>query len=187
MNREQIQQLATLAVDAIAKASDLHQARQQSRGAALAAMRAIEAAIARLLADTGLSALAGAPNIGSGSLTLRAINVRAKHRDAKLPRPTFGGSDPGASLVLDSKGRLLVAQVIRDPELALSMRPATDDDLATDDLEAVANAAVELLERHRDVAGERTETLARCELLSTNIDAALSAWQLGARVNLPAS
>lgn len=188
MNKEQIQQLATLAVDAIAKASDLHQARQQSHVSAIAAMRRIEWALGQLLADTGLSAFIGTPNIGTGSLALRALNVRAKHHDAKLARPPWiGAAAPPLTLILDAKGRLLVAQVIRDQELALSMRPAADADLAVDDLELVANAAIALLSRHRDVAGERTESLAKCALLAQNLDAALCASYSGIRFPSPST
>lgn len=178
MTPEKIQTVTRLTVEAITAAGELRAARDRSRLTTAAAARRIEQALGRVLAEAGLLAFVGAPNLGTGSLILRGINVRTKHHDDKLRRAASNGPAP-LSLVLDGRGRLMMATIVRDGDLAMSLRAATDEDLLPDDLALIAEAAIELLSCHREHAGGRVDSLERNATLAHNLDAALRAWDLG--------
>jgi hypothetical protein len=182
LTRHDIEQLAETTVAAIAQAATLAERRAAAKAEASIAMRAIEAALGKVLEHAGLSAFVGLPNLGTGSLYLRGLNVRRRNLDEPLPR---GRADH--TLVLDAKGKLVTALLVRTDggPRGLHIMPATDDDLEPGDLGNVAAAAAALLRLHVLGAGERGELAERQEQLAENLRVAVAAWDKGLSVEVP--
>ncbi len=172
LSKDDILRLSTATVEAVATAAKLADDRSRTRGKAIAAMREIEAALAAVLAESGLPAFAGVWNLGTGTVAFRGVNVRsaAPSRALERERPC---------LVLDAHGRLVMARLTYQGDLAVGWTAATDDDLQVDDLELVAAATRHLLDRHLQGVETRTTHLGRVEDLATNLGIAVDAWESG--------
>ncbi len=182
MTQEQIHALSDAVTGAITGAAELAALRDRTRADVVRQIRAIEAALHLVLQESGLPAFVNLANLGSGSLPLRGLNVRGDSAGAKLKRPSWMG-EPPESLILDGKGYLMMAKLVRDDTgQALSLRAAIDDDFELDDLERVAETAAALLHDQAEALEARAATLARIEALRANLDAALDAWEAGGAV-----
>lgn len=182
LTKDKILQLSQTTVEAIAAAGALHQVRERSRAETAAAIRRIESALGQVLTGAQLTAFVGLPNLGTGGIFLRGLNVRARNHHDKLRRPSWGASDAegSAMLVLDARGQLRMALLVRGSgDLGLSLRGAEDADFLPEDLELVAEAAIDLLTIHREGAGDRAQTLERATQLAHHLEAALAAWDRG--------
>ena len=181
MTKEEIQQLAETAVAAIAHANTLAERRTAAKEAALAAVRGIELALTRVLEHAGIKAFVGLPNLGTGTLYLRGLNLRRQRLDEPLPRP---GSATSHTLVLDARGKLVTALFVRTAAgPGLHVMDATDADIDLPiDLKLVADAAPVLLRMHVLGAGERGELAESQEHLADNLSRAVDAWKRGVRI-----
>lgn len=146
----------------------LAEVRGSARTAAVRAVRALEAALRRALEG---HALRGLKNLGHGSALFYAARVRAAV-DSRLAWPVEADSCVEALCILPT-GQLAIAQCRTDAHGACldpTWRPATDDDLIAEDVEALTRTLAVVLPRHIAAAEQARERYDKLRALAARIE-----------------
>ena len=142
------------------------EAQDDARGVAIAALRALEAELMLLAAESG-GQLRGLRNLaGPNAAKLRAANVRATDPARAL------GRVGGPALVVALDGMMCMATWV--PMLrAFALRPAADYDLRIEDVAALAATTVWVLEQHQAACERTSASYAAAADLSRRVLAAM--------------
>jgi hypothetical protein len=148
---------------ATAATGGMEKARERAVYRSVQSVRQLEAALQHAL---GAGELKGMPNIGSGTIPMRAVRIRGKRPWQRIAAPGRGWSEQ--VLCLNSRGQLVMVR--RGPRGAVSERRVDDDELQIRDAEKFAEVLGGVLDAHLAKAKSRTKTFGRLERFSDKIE-----------------
>ena len=153
------------ALDLLERSCDkLSERRMTARKITIPTIRAIEKKIVDALSGERFR---GMPNLHPRGTPLHAMRINAWSRHGA---GGFLPDDGREVLVLTSEGKLSVACAAPH---GLLVRPVLDDELLSEDLEAVTRVVQEAIEKHVALAEKRASNLSKIEDLARRINEAL--------------